>query len=519
LSALVALCTRALIFVNVAFAAPMQTVTVRQSEPGAVTVTVRGPAASPPADSFSLQLPETGAAPVRIKADSVTPADALSPDLATTVLLAVDRSGSMHAAVPAIKSALRDVLAAPRPDLRIGVMSFGSDTPEPTPFSSDPAKIGQAVDAIRAETGKDGKTRLYDAISMGMSALARDPSPGPKRLVVITDGKDEGSRTNFDALAEQLKGRAFAMDSIAFGPLAPRSSAGIATLSSRTSGTFVLAKDGGNLGASLRDGLGTAPAPAFDVTFRYPADTGATLPPGSAQLEFASAGAQPVMLPIQAALAAPASASSPSFVPQATAKVNADKAPPRNYFMLGPMRVNVKLGVGLLVALAIILSMIALRLRRPKRQPEARPAMDINGPYPMSGQLRRATQTSAIFAPPARGKPTAVLVSDAGMRTPLTFSIERPNVRIGADKESDLVVYDDFVSRKHAQIRFESGSLYLTDLKSSNGTFLNGARVSRVVTLTPGDKIRFGHTTWEVRRPGDASQPSDSGKQFERPVP
>jgi hypothetical protein len=515
-----ALCTGALFLVNLAFAAPMQTVTVKQAEPGAVTVTVRGPASSPSAESFSLQLPETGAAPVKIKADSVTPANALSSDLATTVLLAVDRSGSMHAAVPAIKSALKDVLAAPRPDLRIGVMSFGSDTPEPTPFTSDSAKIVQAVDAIRAETGKDGKTRLYDAISMGMSALARDPSQGPKRLVVITDGKDEGSRTNFDALAEQLKGRAFAMDSIAFGPLAPRSSAGIATLSSRTSGTFVLAKDGGNLGASLRDDLGTAPAPAFDVKFHYPAKAGATLPPGSAQLEFANGGAQPVMLPIKAALAAPEPASSSAAsAPQPTGKANPDKTPPHNYIMIGPIRVSVKLGVGLLVALAIILSIIALRLRRPKPQPDARPAMDINGPYPVSGQLRQATQMSAVFPPPARGKPTAVLVSSGDKRTPRTFSIEQPNVRIGADKDSDFVVHDDFVSRKHAQIRFESGSLYLTDLKSSNGTFLNGARVSRVVTLAPGDKIRFGHTTWEVRRAGDASQPSDSGEQFERPVP
>ncbi|WP_187612849.1 FHA domain-containing protein [Paraburkholderia sp. 31.1] len=515
--------------------APLQAVAVSQPEPGNVTVTVRAPGAVPSADAFTLQLPSADTAPTRVPAQSVEAANALPPDLATAVLLCVDRSGSMDSAVPAIKAALKDVLARPRPDLRIALMSFGSDTPAPTPFYSESAPVIEAVDAIRAETGRDGKTRLYDALNIGSSTLANLPLRGPKRLIVITDGKDEGSQTRSDVLSVLLQGRGLPMDAIAFGQSAQKTSSGLATLANRSSGAFVLATSPSSLVEALRNDLGTAPAPAYDVRFHYKAAPG--MPPlQSAQLVYAAAaGAPPVLMPIRAALAAPAPAAAqpspspspavasaaqaaPASVHQAASKTeaaNPTSSAHGSAIRIGSVKIDVKSGFSVLIGLATTLSALAYTLRR-KHVPV--PPPDETRP-PEPKQQRQATRIGMMFPPPSRGRPAALLVNEGVRGAINSYAIEKPNVQIGGDEANDLIVRDYHVSRKHANIRFESGTLYLRDLGSSNGTFLNGARVKQVVTLSPGDQIRFGHTTWELRRAGEASVASRSDERFERPVP
>ncbi|MCC8400481.1 FHA domain-containing protein [Paraburkholderia sp. MMS20-SJTN17] len=518
-----------------ACAAPLQAVAVSQPEPGNVTLTVLAPGAAPVADAFTLQLPGADTAPTKVAAQSVEPASVLPPDLATAVLLCVDRSGSMHSAVPAIKAALKDVLARPRPDLRIALMSFGSDTPAPTPFYSESAPILEAVDAIRAEIGRDGKTRLYDALNIGMSTLANAPLRGPKRLVVITDGKDEGSQTRFDVLSVLMQRRGQPMDAIAFGQSAQKTSSALATLANRSSGAFVLATSPTSLAEALRDDLGTAPASAYDVRFHYDAAPG--LPPlRSAQVIYAAgAGAPPVVMSIRAGLAAPApSAAQPPPSPSPTvasaalagpasghhAESKTESANPTSSahgsaMTIGSVKISVKFGFSVLVGLAATLSVLAYTLRR--KHVFVPPPDEPRPPEPK--QPRQATHIGVMFPPPSPGRPAALLVNEGSRGATHSYAIEKSNVRIGADEANDLIVRDYYVSRKHANIRFESGTLYLTDLGSSNGTFLNGARVKQVMTLSPGDQIRFGHSTWEVRRAAEASVAGRSREHFERPVP
>ena len=60
---------------------------------------------------------------------------------------------------------------------------------------------------------------------------------------------------------------------------------------------------------------------------------------------------------------------------------------------------------------------------------------------------------------------------------------------------TDLVVRDSDVSRRHAIIEvFEDDLVYVRDLGSTNGTFVNGQRVS-TVKLTPGDQLKLGRCT------------------------
>lgn len=65
-------------------------------------------------------------------------------------------------------------------------------------------------------------------------------------------------------------------------------------------------------------------------------------------------------------------------------------------------------------------------------------------------------------------------------------------VTIGRNPDSDLLVADDRVSRIHCAIRIgESGVYQLKDLKSRNGTFVNGERIESA-NLKAGDQIRIG---------------------------
>ncbi len=68
---------------------------------------------------------------------------------------------------------------------------------------------------------------------------------------------------------------------------------------------------------------------------------------------------------------------------------------------------------------------------------------------------------------------------------------------IGRAADNDVVLRDERVSRHHARIAGRRGSLVLSDLGSTNGTEVNGQRVSDVV-LGAGDRIRMGETTLEV---------------------
>ena len=64
-------------------------------------------------------------------------------------------------------------------------------------------------------------------------------------------------------------------------------------------------------------------------------------------------------------------------------------------------------------------------------------------------------------------------------------------IRIGRSESNDLTIPHQSVSSQHCVISFEDGSWILEDLKSTNGTFINGERVSRGI-LKNGDQVLFG---------------------------
>lgn len=69
---------------------------------------------------------------------------------------------------------------------------------------------------------------------------------------------------------------------------------------------------------------------------------------------------------------------------------------------------------------------------------------------------------------------------------------------LGRALSSDLPVLDPTVSRRHAELTIEPSSVVIRDLGSSNGTFVNGARVT-TTAVRSGDRIIFGKILFEVQ--------------------
>ncbi len=73
-----------------------------------------------------------------------------------------------------------------------------------------------------------------------------------------------------------------------------------------------------------------------------------------------------------------------------------------------------------------------------------------------------------------------------------TYSLEGDQLVIGRDSSSNIAINDAEVSRKHARLNFQGGKYVIEDLGSTNGTFVNGQRLSAAAVLKSGDVVSLG---------------------------
>lgn len=85
-------------------------------------------------------------------------------------------------------------------------------------------------------------------------------------------------------------------------------------------------------------------------------------------------------------------------------------------------------------------------------------------------------------------------------------------VTIGRGDEADICIRDTWSSRIHCRLNVQDGQLWLEDLKSSNGTLVNGVQIDDT-PIQSGDQITVGITTFRVSYsrlpvPQESTQPS-----------
>jgi predicted component of type VI protein secretion system len=128
--------------------------------------------------------------------------------------------------------------------------------------------------------------------------------------------------------------------------------------------------------------------------------------------------------------------------------------------------------------------------------------------------LRTAPQESIILSPQEAAAARAQLLGDVPVAAPApaTLVVVRSPVlgagtvvelssptRIGRGAENAMRLDgDDFVSSRHAVLEPRADGLWVEDAGSTNGTFVNGARVTTPRLLQPGDVVRIGQTDLRV---------------------
>lgn len=111
-----------------------------------------------------------------------------------------------------------------------------------------------------------------------------------------------------------------------------------------------------------------------------------------------------------------------------------------------------------------------------------------------------------FFHGPAANPAIELISITYGQRTVRPLSSDDSILTIGRAASNSICVADDgCMSKAHARIIRTDGALFLEDLDSRNGTYVNGARITSKTPLKHGDKIFVGRTSFIVHQKGLAS--------------
>ncbi len=106
----------------------------------------------------------------------------------------------------------------------------------------------------------------------------------------------------------------------------------------------------------------------------------------------------------------------------------------------------------------------------------------LEAPQPPSRKVRRQ-----------RGAPRALTITQGPQAGESGVFVDRV-ILVGRGSDCQLVLDDDYVSTRHARVVAGETGLYIEDLGSTNGTYVNGARITAPTAISLSDTLRIGKT-------------------------
>lgn len=103
-------------------------------------------------------------------------------------------------------------------------------------------------------------------------------------------------------------------------------------------------------------------------------------------------------------------------------------------------------------------------------------------------------------SPAATSTSAKRLVITSGPRSGMELPLGNQPLAIGRSSESGLVIRDDYTSTHHARLMLMHDNWVIQDLDSTNGTFLDGSRVSVPTQIPLNTPVKIGTTSFELRR-------------------
>lgn len=134
----------------------------------------------------------------------------------------------------------------------------------------------------------------------------------------------------------------------------------------------------------------------------------------------------------------------------------------------------------------------------PAQAQNAEPARAVSGPpVPTTSPQFPKTLTSMDFgdvevAPPPTRRDRAVLIRMDSLEAGRIYALEGPELRLGRLPDNGVAIDDAGISRNHARLFLENDAYYVEDLGSSNGTYVNGVRITQKADLAEGAVLQVG---------------------------
>jgi len=165
-----------------------------------------------------------------------------------------------------------------------------------------------------------------------------------------------------------------------------------------------------------------------------------------------------------------------------------------------------QLGFLLLMWVFVFVIVFALRSDLFGQRVRKMPAAAVAAPAPARPAAAPAAAASALTEPVHRQPPLADdttptrLVITSGPREGMAIDLPEEQLTIGRSSESGLVIRDDYTSTHHARLMLWNDQWVVQDLDSTNGTYLDGERVTLPTPIPPNVPVTIGTTTFELRR-------------------
>ncbi len=137
---------------------------------------------------------------------------------------------------------------------------------------------------------------------------------------------------------------------------------------------------------------------------------------------------------------------------------------------------------------------------RVRRVPEG-----VAAPAPAPASAPPAVQSLPSLATPGAGAPrvshgpASVLVITSGGKAGLEIPLGTEPLMIGRASDAGLQIRDDYTSTHHARLLLWGADWVIQDLDSTNGTFVDGARIDSPTQVPIGTPVKVGATTFELR--------------------
>jgi pSer/pThr/pTyr-binding forkhead associated (FHA) protein len=153
------------------------------------------------------------------------------------------------------------------------------------------------------------------------------------------------------------------------------------------------------------------------------------------------------------------------------------------------------LRLGFLLLLWTFVLIAILVLRRDLRAPrDARPLVAASPPTAAAPRAPKVDKPSR-----AKSAQRSLVVVD-GPLTGTVIPLGTSDITIGRAPSSTLVLDDDYASNAHAKLTLVNGAWLVSDLGSTNGTWIDRTRITTPTPLAVGNRLKVGRTVLELRR-------------------